>query len=135
MRWDLQTGNKKERLSPLSLSLSELLLDLGALAHAATQVVQLRTPDSAVANHLDRGNRGRVDGEDLLHAHAVRDAADGDGLLDAAVLLGDHSALEGLDALALAFLDANGDPNGVTDLELGPVLFDHALGDDLHCVH
>ena len=51
------------------------------------------------------------------------------------MLLGDHSALEGLDTLTLAFLDANGHANGVADFELGLVLFDHALGDNLHCVH
>ena len=114
---------------------ADLLFDLGGLAGAAAQVEQLGPAHLAVTDDLHLLNEGRVDGEHALHADAVGSAADGEGLGDAAVLLGDHSALEGLDALALAFLDANGDPNGVTDLELGPVLFDHALGDDLHCVH
>ena len=62
---------------------------------------------------------GRVDGEDLLHANAIGNAANGDSLLNAAVLLGDHSALEDLDTLAGALLDLHVDTDGVADLDLG----------------
>ena len=51
------------------------------------------------------------------------------------MLLGNHSALESLDALTLAFLDADRHTHGIAHVELGLVLFDHALGDNLHCVH
>ena len=95
---------KKERLSPLFRLGSQLFLDLGALAHAAAQIVQLGTPHSTIADHLDLVDGGRVHGEDLLHTDTVGDAAHGDGLGDAAVLLGDDGALEDLDTLTVALL-------------------------------
>ena len=52
-------------------------------------------------------------GEDLLHTHAVGHAADGDGLLDAAVLLGDHGALKDLDTLPVTLLDVDVNADGV----------------------
>ena len=74
----------------------QLLADLGCLADAVAQVVQLGAADIAVAHGLDLLDRGRVDGEDLFHADAVGQAADGDGLFDAAVLLGDDGAVAGM---------------------------------------
>ena len=44
-------------------------------------------------------------GKDLLAADAVGNAADGDGLVDAAMLLGNDGAFESLGALTVAFLD------------------------------
>ena len=99
------------------MSLLELLLDLGALADAAAQIVQLGTTDLTVADDLNVVDGGRMNGEHLLHADAVRDAADSDGLLDAAVLLGDDGALEDLDTLTGAFLDLHVDTDGVADLD------------------
>ena len=63
-----------------------------------------------------------MEGEHLLHADAVGHAADGDGLLDAAVLLGDHDALVDLDALAGAFLDLHMYLDGVADFDGGHFL-------------
>ena len=60
-----------------------------------------------------------MNGEHLLHANAVRDTTDGDGLLDAAMLLGNDGALEDLDMLAGAFLDLHVDTHSVTDLDVG----------------
>ena len=64
-----------------------------------------------------------MQGEHLLNAHAVGDTADGEGLLDAAVLLGDDGALEDLDTLAAAFLDLQVDADGIADLDDGGLLF------------
>ena len=87
--------NKREADASLLLrGKLQLLLQLGAAAHAAAQVVELRAADLTAADDLDVVDGGRMDGEDLLHADAVGQAADGDGLLDAAVLLGDDGALE-----------------------------------------
>ena len=47
----------------------------------------------------------RMDGEHLLNADAVRNTADGDGFLNAAMLLGNDGALKHLDTLARAFLN------------------------------
>ena len=59
-----------------------------------------------------------MQGEDLLHAHAVGDTADGDGLLDAAVLLRNDGTLEDLDTLAGALLDLDMHLDGVTHCNL-----------------
>ena len=58
-------------------------------------------------------------GEDLLAAYTVGDAADGDSLVDAAMLLSNDGAFECLVALTAAFLYANGDTDGIADVELG----------------
>ena len=60
-----------------------------------------------------------MNGEHLLHADTVGQAADGDGLLDTAVLLGDDSALEDLDTLTGAFLDLHVYADGVAHQYLG----------------
>ena len=57
--------------------------------------------------------------EDLFAANIVGNAANGDGLVDAAMLLGNDSAFESLVTLTAAFLDANDNTNGVTDVHLG----------------
>ena len=46
-----------------------------------------------------------MNGEHLLTADAVGDAADGEGFLDAAVLLGDDGAFEDLNSFAGTFFD------------------------------
>ena len=58
-------------------------------------------------------------GEYLFHAHAIGDTADGEGFVDAAVLLGDDSAFEDLDTLFCAFLDLDVDADGVADADDG----------------
>ena len=97
----------------------QTLFNLCSLTNAVTQVVKLCTTYLALANCFNRNNGGRVYGEDLLAAYAVRDAADGDGLVDAAMLLGNDGAFESLGALAAAFLYANGDTYGIADVESG----------------
>src|SRR5690606_16786480 len=78
----------------------------------------------AATLHLDGFDVRRQDREDPLHAFAEGDLADGEVLLNPAAGAGDAHALEGLDAFALAFLDAHVDAQGVAGLELG----DRALG-------
>ena len=55
--------------------------------------------------------------EGLLNAYAVRNAANGYGLVYASVLLGNDDALEYLNTLAVALLDLCVYLNGVADLQ------------------
>ena len=75
----------------------QLGLDLCSLANTATQVVQLCTTHLALADGFHLNHVGGMHGEYLFHAHAIGDTADGEGFVDAAVLLGDDSAFEDLD--------------------------------------
>ncbi len=69
-------------------------------------------------NNSDLLNEGAVDGEDTLDADTVSHAANGEGLCNAAVLLSDDSALEGLNALTVAVLDTNINADGIANVEL-----------------
>ena len=64
-------------------------LDLGSLAHTVAEVVELGSADLALADGLDLHDAGGMQQEHLLAADAVGDTADGEGLLQAAMLLGD----------------------------------------------
>ena len=76
-----------------------------------------------------------MNGEHLLHANAVGNAADGDGFLNAAVLLGNDSALEHLNTLAGTFLDLNVDTDGVAHLNVGGLLLQGFLVQFLNEIH
>ena len=76
-----------------------------------------------------------MNGEHLLHADAVGDTTDSDGLLDTAVLLGDDGALEDLDTLARAFLYLHVDTHGVTDGDLGHFVLQGFLVQFLNEIH
>ena len=64
-----------------------LLCDLGSLAYATAQVVQLSTANLTAANNLELSNVRGMYREGLLYAYAVRNAANGYGLVYASVLL------------------------------------------------
>ena len=96
-----------------------LLLDLGILTDLVTQVVQLSASDLTVADDVDLNNVGRVDREDLLHTAAVGDTSDGEGLGDAAAVLGDNGTLKHLNSLTRTLNDLVVDADGVTDVDLG----------------
>src|SRR5512143_857965 len=106
-------------LFALAMDVRELLPDPRRLARARTQVVELRAADVALALDLDRGDQRRIRLERPLHTFAARDLAHDERRVEAAVALGDHDALVGLDALALAFDDAHVDDHGVAGRELG----------------
>ena len=62
--------------------------------------------------------------EGTLHANAVGNTAEGEGLTDAAVALRDADALEGLQALAIALNNLNHDTQGIAHVELGKVFLE-----------
>jgi hypothetical protein len=92
---------------------SNIALDLSSLAGTTTQIEQLGAANLALADNGDLLNEGAVDGEDTLNADTVGNAANGKGLCNAAVLLSNDGALESLDTLTLAFLDANVNADGI----------------------
>ena len=86
-----------------------------------------------MALDFDRVDDRAVGLEHALDAEAVRDLADGERGVQAAVLLGDDHAFEGLHALAVAFLHLDVDDHRVTGAELRQLALDLLgleLGDD-----
>src|SRR6266567_540983 len=83
-------------------------LDTGGLALQITQVIQPRPANFTLANHFDRTDRGRMQRKDALDANAKTDPAHRERRAGRPSLLGDHHALECLEALlhllAFAFL-------------------------------
>ena len=73
--------------------------------------------------------------ETLLHAHAVGQATDGDGFLDAAVLLSNDGALEDLDTLTGAFLDLDMYLDGIANIDLGLFSLQLLLVESLDKIH
>ena len=63
------------------------LFDFCLLADAVAQVIKLGSANLALADGNNRDDSGRMHGEKLLAAYAVRDTANSDGLVDAAMLL------------------------------------------------
>ena len=76
-----------------------------------------------------------MDGEHLFHTDAIGDAAHGDGLLDAAVLLGDDGAFEDLDTLAVSFLDMDVNADGVAHFRHRGLGFQVLVVKRLHEIH
>ena len=76
-----------------------------------------------------------MDGESLFHADAVGHAANGNGLLDAAMLSRDDGALKDLDSFAGTFLDLGVDLNGVADAEIGRVFLQLSVSQMLDQIH
>ena len=73
--------------------------------------------------------------EDLFAADTVGDAADGDGLVDAAMLLGNDGAFESLVALAVAFLDTDKDTNSIADVHFGKLGLHILLTENFDQIH
>ena len=109
-----------------------LLCNLCSLTNAATQVVQLCTANLTIADNLELCNVRGVYREGLLNANAVRNAANGDGLVDAGVLHRNDDALEYLNTLAVALLDLCVNLYGVADLELGQIALELLLRQNLY---
>src|SRR5699024_572947 len=90
---------------------------------------------TALPDHLHSLHIGRVHREHALHAYAVRHAAHGEGLTDAAALAGNDSAFKLLDTLPVAFADVHVHPHGVADVELRHLSLHGVLRDHFDGVH
>src|SRR5712671_2960760 len=104
----------------------DFLADARPLARELAHVIELRAAHVAFPLELDRIDRRRIGLESAFHALARGHLAHGERGIDAAVLLGNHHALVGLDALALALDDADVDDHRVARGKLGELL-PHAL--------
>src|SRR5258706_15153493 len=124
-------GGDAQRLllaAPLAARLVafDFLADARPLARELAHVIELGAPHVAFALELDRVDQRGIGLEGALDALARGHLAHGERGIDAAVLLRDHHALVGLDALALAFDDADVADHRVARGKLGDLL-SHAL--------
>ena len=113
----------------------QLLADLGSLTDAAAQVIQLGTANLTVADNLELGNVRGMYREGLLDAYAVRDAANGNRLVNASVLLGNDDALEHLNTLAVALLDLSEYLYGIAALQSRQIALELLLGQYFYEIH
>ncbi len=113
----------------------QTLFDLCCLADAIAEVVELCSANLSFSDGLNRNNGGGVNGEDLLAAYVVGNAANGDGLVDAAVLLCNDGSLEGLGTLTGAFLNLYGNLNGIADVHLGQLRLHVLSGKGFDKIH
>ena len=88
-----------------------------------TQVVKLRPAHTTAADDVDMIDNRRVEREDAFDADAERDLANRHGFTRAAVFAGDDDALKNLQALLVAFLDANVNLHGVARLKSRNIIF------------
>ena len=73
--------------------------------------------------------------EGLLYTYAVRNAANGYGLVYASVLLSNDDAFEYLNTLAVALLDLSVYLYGVTDLQSRQIALELLLGQYFYEIH
>ena len=118
-----------------------LLLDLGGLADAVAEVVELGPAHVAAADDLDLGDDRGVDREGALDADAVADLAHGEGLAHTGALAADDDALEDLHALLVALDHPHVDLQRVAGAEVRDGLAASRTGldgggvDDVEAVH
>src|SRR5947207_1502558 len=100
---------------------ASLLAERRGLADALAEEVEGRATGVPVADHLDLLEPRGMDEERALDPDAARDAADRDLSVQAAAAYSEHGALVRLEAFAVAFDDAHGQPDGVSGPHLGEV--------------
>src|SRR5688572_7718842 len=121
--------------APISGSEFALLADLGGLADAIAEVVQLGAADVAALDDLDLRHRRGVERERALDADAVAQLAHRVRLLQAAALTPDHVALEDLNPLLAALDHSDVDLELVTGKELGDVVAQRLVVNEVGRLH
>src|SRR6516225_8494514 len=107
----------------LSLPFSPRFADPRRFALQLTQVIKLRSPNTAGAHDLDFLDSGRMQGEDTFHPVAKGDLANGESGVARTTPQSNGRSLEDLYTFLVAFLDLNVDANCVPCAELGNVRF------------
>src|SRR6266481_1724607 len=115
-------------------------LDAGGLAAQIAQVIEARAANIALADDVDRSDRGRMQRENAFDAYAETHATNSEARAAGAALLRNHHAFKGLDAFldlfAFAFHQAHVHLDGVAGAELGEIFaqlrFMQLLNDRIH---
>jgi hypothetical protein len=126
----LTNGEKRE----LAANLTGYAIDFlqtGSLATQFANEEQLRAANLVAADLLNAVDDFGIEREDTLHALAKAHLAHREGALGAFVN-GDDKAFKGLQALFIAFLDLDLDPNLVTGHERGQIGALKLVGQALH---
>ena len=97
------------------------------LARKIAQAVKARAADAASSQHLHLVDSRRMHRKDSLDADSVGNFPDRESGAVCAPINLDHDALEGLDALLLAFDDLDVNANPIADAEFGQVLAEPPL--------
>ena len=126
---------KKRGRSPLFLFLLQLLLDFCSFTNALADIIELCSSDFTAADSLHRDNGRGMNGEHLFASHIVGDAADGNRLIDATVLLRNNRPFESLISFAVAFLHADGHSYSVADVHRGQFRFHILLAECFDKIH
>jgi len=116
-------------------SVLALFADLGSLADAISQVVQLGAADVATDRPLHLGHDRRVHGERSFHTNTEAELADLERLVDAGATAGNDNAFEDLDAFFIALDDTHVHLDRVSSLEFGNVVPKALLVDEIGDVH
>lgn len=112
-----------------------LLADLGRLAGALAEEVELGATHLTAMHEFDLGNSGAVLGERALDTDAVAEFAHRVGLGDTRSLDRDDVALENLNALFAAFNDAHVNLHFVAGAKVGQVAAEVLIVDEVGGLH
>ena len=113
----------------------QALLDLCLLTNAITQVVELGSANLTSADSGNGDDGRRMYGKYLLAADTVGNTANGNGLVDTAVLLGNDGAFESLGTLTVAFLNENLNADSVADVHDGQLFLHVLLAENFNEIH
>ena len=114
------------------IRLAAFLFDTGFLTGEVAQVEDAGAAHGTVLVDIDLLDERTGDGENTLHADAIRDLADSKGLGSSTSAALQHNALEVLDSLFVTFFNLVMDGDGIASLELGELL---ALDKGLNELH
>ena len=118
--------NSKKRDGIVPFPLADLFLNLSGLTDSVTQIVKLCSADFTVSHYVYAFNVGAVHREYSFNADALGNASDS---------LGNDGSFEHLDSLSFPFTDIHVNPHGITDFELGTILFDRIGCDHFQGIH
>lgn len=102
----------------LLFDLANLALDLSSLTDAVTQIVELCTANTALTDNRDVLYVRGMQREYTLHAYAVGNTTNREGLAYTGTLAGNNCAFELLNSFTLTLADVYVDTDGIANVEL-----------------
>lgn len=108
------------------------LFNPSRFTHPFPEIVKFGTADLASTQDFNAGNPGRMKQEDSFNTNPLKNFADGDGFIKAAIAFSNDCPLKGLDSFfpPLNNLDANFD--GVTNMDGRQIVFNELCFDGLN---